>query len=402
MKSKKINTDIAIVGGGIVGLLSALALAKLNYKIIHIEKSSYTKILQETRSIALSYYSIAILNSLGVWNRVKDDVEFIKTVHVSDKGHLSRAEISSDDASLPFLGVVIKLNKLLSVTLSLLSDCINVQKSDNTLVKNIYKDNELYSLDIFVSGTNYKLESKLILACDGARSKLREKVNISSDIINYNQSAMVFDIELKENHNNKAYERFCGESLIAMLPLAKNKMSCVWVHPTDKAKIFLELEHSDFVNKIQQDFGYKLGGFVNVKSPKSFPLELVHSQKFYNKNLLIFGNALHFLHPVSAQGLNLSIRDIGVLFDLVKNNSLDNLERTLKEFKKLRREDHSRTIKLTNSFLDIFASKNPLYKVSRGGGLHFLQRSKSAKRVFSNMIMGKMAQGSSLMQDIVE
>jgi 2-octaprenyl-6-methoxyphenol hydroxylase len=258
---------------------------------------------------------------------------------------------------------------------------------------------------------------------------MRKMLNVSATTNDYNQDAVIFDIQSDIEHENTAFERFMSDGVLAMLPKSNNTMGCVWTVDRSQSKAKLDLDESSFEALLQERFGYRLGKLKLVSKPAIFPLYLVQSDDIYKGNVLFFGNALHFLHPVSGQGLNLSIRDIGCLYDLLassenkikalsnsplergadrrsvvatSNFSQSKMQSILAEFAKTRKSDHDRTIKVTHGFVKWFVSNDPLLSISRNIGLHLLQRSKFAKKVLSRVMMGKLSKGSTLMRKVVE
>ena len=423
--------DIAIVGGGVIGILTSLVLAKLDCKIIHIERNEL-ELQDDNRSLAVSYSSIAFLNTLELWDKVASFTQPIQKVHISDKGKYGRAEIFAKDENLPFLGAIVPMKELLKAGLKAVADNPKITKSFATNVVDVKKYNDEYSL--IVKNTSqekaqYEIHSKLIIGCDGANSSIRNMLNVSATTNDYNQDAIVFDIKSDIEHSNTAFERFMSDGVLAMLPKTNKIMGCVWTVDRSESKAKLKLDNPQFEALLQERFGYRLGNLKLVSKPKVFPLHLIQSDDIYKDNVLFFGNALHFLHPVSGQGLNLSIRDIGCLYDLLVNNenkikalnnypiergadrqsmvatsnfSQSKIQSILAEFAKTRKLDHDRTIKVTHGFVKWFVSNDPLFSISRNVGLHLLQRSKFAKKVLSRVMMGKLSKGSTLMRKVVE
>ncbi|MGQ4004216.1 FAD-dependent monooxygenase [Francisellaceae bacterium CB52] len=395
--------DIAIVGGGVVGLLTSLALAKLDRKIIHIERNEL-ELHDDNRSIAVSYSSIAFLNTLGLWDKISSYTQPIQKVHISDKGRYGRAEIFAEDENLPFLGAIAPMKELLRAGLQAVANNPKITKSFATNVVDVKKHDDKYSLIVENNNTQQEIHAKLVLACDGANSSMRKMLNVSATTNDYNQDAVVFDMKSDIEHDNTAFERFMSDGVLAMLPKSNNTMGCVWTVDRSQSKAKLDLDSSGFEALLQERFGYRLGGLKLASKPAVFPLYLVQSDEIYKDNVLFFGNALHFLHPVSGQGMNLSIRDIGCLYDLLATSdfSQNEMQSILAEFAKTRKPDHDRTIKVTHGFVKWFVSNDPLLSTSRNIGLHLLQRSKFAKKVLSRVMMGKLSKGSTLMRKVVE
>ncbi|MEY8716975.1 FAD-dependent monooxygenase [Francisella philomiragia] len=395
--------DVAIVGGGIVGLLTSLALARTGCSIIHIEKDEL-EVKNDNRSIAVSYSSIAFLNTLGLWDKVASKTQTIKKVHVSDKGRYGRAEIFAKDENLPFLGAIAPMRELLAVALQNVAENENIEKAFKTNVVSLQKNADDYSLVVEQEQQDKIIQASLIIACDGASSSIRKMLNVGAQTTDYKQDAVVFDIQTDLDNDNTAFERFMTDGVLAMLPKSKTTMGCVWTVDREDSKAKLNLGKKEFEEMVQDRFGYRLGQIEVATKPAVFPLYLVQSNEVYKDNVLFFGNALHFLHPVSGQGMNLSIRDIGFLYDLLVESdfSQSSIAVVLEEFAKVRKPDHDRTINITHGFVKWFVSNDFKFVASRNVGLHLLQRSKLAKKVLSRVMMGKLTRGSTLMRKVVE
>ncbi|MBK2094742.1 FAD-dependent monooxygenase [Francisella philomiragia] len=395
--------DVAIVGGGIVGLLTSLALARTGCSIIHIEKDEL-EVKNDNRSIAVSYSSIAFLNTLGLWDKVASKTQTIKKVHVSDKGRYGRAEIFAKDENLPFLGAIAPMRELLAVALQNVAENENIEKAFKTNVVSLQKNADDYSLVVEQEQQDKIIQASLIIACDGASSSIRKMLNVGAQTTDYKQDAVVFDIQTDLDNDNTAFERFMTDGVLAMLPKSKTTMGCVWTVDREDSKAKLNLGKKEFEELVQDRFGYRLGQIEVATKPAVFPLYLVQSNEVYKDNVLFFGNALHFLHPVSGQGMNLSIRDIGFLYDLLVESdfSQSSIAVVLEEFAKVRKPDHDRTINITHGFVKWFVSNDFKFVASRNVGLHLLQRSKLAQKVLSRVMMGKLTRGSTLMRKVVE
>ena len=397
--------QISIVGGGVVGLLTSLALSKQGYEILHIEKNKLSE-FSDKRSIALSYSSVAVLNSLDIWKEIsQNNNQYINSVHVSDKGHYGRCQLDAQEENLPFLGVIVEMEKLLESIFNKINKQSNIELCFEANVTDIIENNSKYDIQLFKNNNKYLIESNLIIACDGAQSFIRKNINVEADIKDYKQNALVFDIKLSQEHNNVAFERFINHGVIALLPKKNNTMGCVWTVDRNNIENEMSKSSENFLKTIQNHFGFRIGIFKNTTKPVNFPLYLVQSKQAYKKNILFFGNALHFLHPVSGQGLNLSIRDLAFLYDQLKKyniNNSDDLELLLKEFEKERISDKNRTVMATHTLISLFVSDNILFKYLRNFGLHFLQRSKISRTLFSKLMMGKFNKSSTLMRKVVD
>lgn len=401
----KLKKEITIVGGGIVGILLALALARLSHDILLIEQKSILK--NDNRSIVLSYSTVSVINALGIWKYIKKHVTYIEHIHVSEKKAYSHFELNKDDENLPFLGVVIKIHCLLTTLMNQLKKLQKIETLFGYSVKKVKQESKIcYGLTIInQSNKMIDIESKLIIAADGTNSSIKKALAIPSKSYDYEQFACVFDLELKRGHQGCAYERFIDDgSIIAMLPLIGKNASCIWVLPSQRLNFIARQSKIKILELLQKTFGYRLGKFYRMQhQTQFFPLALVQSKILYQGNVLLFGNAAHCLHPVLAQGLNLSIRDVAVLYDLIAEQPSGNLlaHNIYLKYKEIRYSDHQRTAMITHSLVNFFAKKAILYKSLRQLGINILQHSSLAKKSLSHLMLGKLSYGSTLMQQPV-
>jgi 2-octaprenyl-6-methoxyphenol hydroxylase len=391
------NYDIVIVGGGIVGQALAVMLSKFKYKIALIDKFELkVKHINsfDNRSIALSYPSISILNSLGVWSKLKDKATFIKSVDISDKGAFNHLVLDSDIENYPFLGAVIEMPVLLSaLSEKLLNNShIDVIAPSEYVSLEDYKNRK--SIKIKQNGDFHIVNANYIIACDGVNSEIREDLQISAETIQYKQSALTFNIELKRNHNSIAYERFIGNNVIAMLPLQNNRVACIWVMPESDIMKYHMMKNEELIQVLQKKFGYRLGRFIKVGRKAIFPLSMLYADELNKYNILLFGNAAHFVHPIAGQGFNLCLRDIGALHDIIKENGMN--DGVFSNFEARRKKDHLRTIQLTNSLIHIFISRNNLIKYIRRGALGLLSHTRIGKQLINHIMMGRIGRMSTL------
>ena len=397
-----LQEDITIVGGGVVGMLLAISLSKLSYKILLIEKKINPQ--NDQRSIVLSYSSIVIIKSLGVWEYIKNHVAYIDHIHVSEKNTYGQFQIDNKDEGSPFLGVVIKMYHLIEALKIKLELVKSIKKLFNTSVQRIYRES-FASYGIIINNNNKEiyLKSTLIIAVDGSNSLIKKLLDIHSTCYDYKQCALVFDLELKRDHRNYAYERFIGnESIITLIPLTGKKASCIWTIEAQQAKIISKYSKDKILTLVQEIFGYRLGKFCKIlKEPCYFPLKMMSAKSLYQDNILLFGNAAHLIHPISAQGLNLSIRDIAILYDLINSQEYNILlaDNIYLQYQKIRLNDHKRTRMITHYLVNIFTNNFLIYKLVRKLGINILQHNILAKKFLSRLMMGKLNYGSTLMQE---
>ncbi len=267
-------------------------------------------------------------------------------------------------------------------------------------VKNLTKNDEAISLELEQGDTKSQLTASLLVAADGTHSKIRELSGINITRSDYKQSAIVSNVSTEKPHNGEAFERFTDNGPIALLPMSDNRCSLVWTHNTSEGTESLDavmaMNDEGFLNELGKEFGYRLGRFTKVGKRSTFPLSLVTADKNIANRTVIIGNASHTLHPVAGQGLNLALRDVAVLSDLVAdlmgpnqtNSTIVDIESLLKAYEETRKGDLKGTIQYTDSLVRLFSNDNTLLGHARAGGLLAVDRLPPLRKWLTRKSMG--------------
>ena len=395
--TKKITTDydILIIGGGMVGASLAVALMPLNLRIGLIDSFVFGVSEQpsyDDRSIALSYGSSRIFSGMGLWNGLQSKTTPIKKIHVSDRGHFGATRLNAKKEKVPALGYLVE-SHILGKQLYDALEQSNIEQIIPASVAAIKKNKYGLEVNLLKDKKEVSLTTKLLVASDGTQSKVRELSGIGIKRSDYHQTAVIANISTEKPHFNEAFERFTDTGPIALLPLSNNRCSLVWTHDTRNGTEDLDdtmkLNDDDFLEKLGKKFGYRLGQFTKVGKRSSFPLALVTSDKNTAPNTVIIGNASHTMHPVAGQGLNLALRDIAVLSDLVTKH-IDDLtdERLQQNYEEQRNEDIKTTVKYTDSLVRLFSNDNFLLGHARAGGLLAVDRLPPLRKILTRQSMG--------------
>ncbi len=303
--------DIAIVGGGMVGAALANALKNTAFSILLIDASPLQASMDH-RLIALTYNSCQVFKNLTLWPALQPHATEIKKIHVSSRGHFGATRIAASEVNLPQLGYLIPAKAINAA----LTDQLAQQK--NLTIVRPAKLTALTQQPDHVTLTieNDRLEccsAKLVMAADGTHSTVRELLGIGTEKIAYHQKALVSQIDLQRHHQHIAYERFLPTGAIAMLPLGDSRAALIWTDQTERVDALLKLSDREFLQELQQHFGFRLGKFLHVHHRAFYPLQFVQAKQQAQGRVLLMGNAAHTLHPIASQGLNLALYEIAVL-----------------------------------------------------------------------------------------
>lgn len=318
------TVDIAIVGGGLAGAALAYALAEKNFRIALIDASTNK---EDARLIALNYHSISFLKKLNIWPQLADDAAEIQQVHISHKGHFGSAHLVAEKFRLPYLGQVVPAKNINNVLQEKIQHPL-IEISQPAVVTDLIQDENEAKLTIKNDSNNAKeITAHWVIAADGTQSTIRNLLNIPIETIDYQQSALVTMTQLKRGHKNIAYERFQEQGAIALLPLKNDQAATIWTSHKDKITSLMNLSDNDFLQILQQQFGYRLGRFLGITHRATYPLNYLRAKQQQVKRVLLIGNAAHTMHPIAAQGLNLALHEISEISEqLTDLNQLINFK----------------------------------------------------------------------------
>ena len=387
--------DILIIGGGMVGASLAVALAPLNLKVGLIDAFKFGVAEQpsyDDRAIALSYGSSLIFRGMGLWDALAAKTSPIDKIHVSDRGYFGAARLSAEQEKVPALGYLVESRVLGKQLYTSLEDS-SVDIIAPATVQALMQSEQGAQLELKQDEQTIQLKTRLLVASDGTQSKVRELSGIGVNRADYQQAAVIANVSSEKPHHNQAFERFTSNGPIALLPMSENRSSLVWTHDTsagnDDLDATLQLTDHDFLSKLNEAFGYRLGRFIKVGKRSAYPLALVTAQKNTAPHTVIIGNASHTMHPVAGQGLNLALRDIAVLADLIAQyrDDLEN-DALLTAYEKQRAGDLTTTIRYTDSLVRLFSQDTPLLGHVRAAGLLAVDRLPPLRNWLTRQSMG--------------
>ena len=400
--------DLVIVGGGMVGASLAVALKDSGLSIAIIEAFAWKDQKQpsfDDRSIALSYGSKKILEAMSVWPSLKDRCQPIKTIHVSDRGYFGATRLRHTEENVEALGYVIENRVMGEVLQQQLQAMGHVDVIMPATVTEISESAEKVSLVVEQDGKSDELQTSLLVAADGAMSKVRSMVGISHRKSDYEQSAVIANITTEKFHDAVAYERFTDTGPLAFLPMTadqkgESRVSVVWTIKREDEETIMQLDDEDFLKKLQQRFGYRLGRLQKTGVRNVYPLALTESEQLIKDRVVIIGNAAHGLHPVSGQGFNLALRDVALLAEKLSQYGVQNPVSWLSEYATLREKDMSRVFHFTDSLVKIFSNKFMPLAHARAAGLMMVDCLPSLRHLLAKQSMGMLGKMSRMMRGL--
>jgi 2-octaprenyl-6-methoxyphenol hydroxylase len=372
--------DVQIVGGGLAGLSLALALGKNNIKTLLIDNLENPNKTNKTdgRTTALMESSVNYLDNLGIWKNIKQNsckISCMRIINIVPPNKISNEVIfESNKIGINALAHNIDNHILRTELCNEISKFKSIKHLFNSKCKNAIQKNDGW----VVNTDKGKYSAKLTIGADGRSSTIRKCAGINFKKKDYNQSAIVFNINHTQNTNNTSTEFMYPEGAFTFVPMGKNKSAIVWVEQTDQVnKLILndKLLKQKFIQKSQKMFGE----IEILTKPKSFPLSKIIAETNISDKLCLIGEAHHGITPVAAQGLNLSLRDSAILAELIIKNKDDDFNKILISYNKKRLKDIKTRIIGTDIFHNFSRFSNPISIGIKSIATNMLNRMPQAK-----------------------
>ena len=370
MENKLLN-KIIVYGGGVIGNLITLCLKKNGFDVYQIKSNSNNNI---DRTYALSPGSVDWMRSIGLRENFFNSLYPIENIDIIRQN--SRARFSADSVFQPALAYMVSEKRLMKE----IQEKLISQDIKNFLEpKEVILDNS--SDQVLIKLGKESLSASLLIACDGANSKIKEHLNIRKKIKKFNQNAIVFNFKTSIDIGKNAKQYFLEESILALLPVAPRTFSVVWSCNNDFYEILNNMNESKFMIKLKSIIGNDYPDISNVSNKSNFPLTMVLNDKFFDKRVVLMGNSAHSIHPLAGQGLNLGIRDIIGFEKCLKSNHYKDigLAGFLRRFERSRRIDTFEFSTLTSSLQWAFSSQNRLINKFLIKGINLLDTKDNLK-----------------------
>jgi 2-octaprenyl-6-methoxyphenol hydroxylase len=230
------------------------------------------------------------------------------------------------------------------------------------------------------------ISARLLVAADGARSSIRERAGIATHGWTYGQSAIVTTVAHEREHNGRAEEHFLPPGPFAILPLKGKRSSIVWTETTAEAQRILALPDAEFHAELERRFKLHLGDITAVGARRAHPLGFFVARAFIAERIALVGDAAHLIHPIAGQGLNMGLKDVAalaeVIVDAVRLGLDPGAADVLERYQRWRRFDTMSMGLATDGLNRLFSNKSAALRVLRDVGLGVVDRLPNLKRLF--------------------
>jgi 2-octaprenyl-6-methoxyphenol hydroxylase len=395
MSRKHDSYDIVIAGGGMIGTSLALALAPLGLRIAVVEAVARRETLQpsfDDRSTALSRSTQRMFEAMGLWAAVVAAASPIRNIHVSDKGRFGFSHIDAAEQGVEALGYVVINRVLGDVLQSSLDTATGVDVFCPARIVSVELGADAARATLHADGKDVTLSCKLLVAADGANSAVRDMLGISVQQRKYGQHAVIGNLLPEKKLANRAFERFTEQGPLAILPVADDRAGFVWTISEQDAERVMAMSDAEFLAELQQEFGYRLGELSRVGKRACYPLVLSKAVRLTATRSVLVGNAAHGLHPVSAQGFNLGMRDVAALCDCIADALLNEQDpgsaALLDRYASWRRADQKKLVHFTDNLVRLFGSTRPGLRTLRNIGMLGFDLIPGIRPMFAKHTMG--------------
>jgi 2-octaprenyl-6-methoxyphenol hydroxylase len=401
-----LHTDVVILGGGLNGAAMALALAHGGMKSVVIDYADPKTILNanyDGRTCAIAAASKSVLEVIGAWKSMADAAEPILDIRIADGQsplflHYDHHEVGDEP-----LGYIVENLVTRGALYQAIAKNDLIEMIAPARVTEIARDQGKMTISL---EDGRVVNAPLAIGAEGRNSMLRKWAGIKTYEWGYKQSAVVCTVKHDQPHNGLAVEHFLPAGPFAILPMTDNRCSIVWTESSDLANYLVNLDEETFVDELHRRFDGYLGDLEVVGPRFCYPLGLQHAYQYTQDRLALIGDAAHGMHPIAGQGLNMGIRDVAVLAEILVNARRLGREigssDVLAEYEQWRRFDNTVMLAVTDVTNRLFSNDIAPVRWARDIGLAVVQKLPPLKKTFMSHAMGyagslpKLMQGKSL------
>jgi 2-octaprenyl-6-methoxyphenol hydroxylase len=391
LKRMNIDADVLIVGGGLNGPTLALALAHGGLRVTLVDALAADARNSDTfdgRAYALAIASCRALAALGVWQNVVANAQPILDIKASDGRpgtgaapfflHFDHSEIEEGP-----MGHMLEDRYLRRALLAEMAKCDLIRHLAGQTVVAQSADAQAATVTLASGET---LRARLLVGCDGRESGTAQRAGISRTGWEYGQTALVGAIAHERPHHGVAHQFFMPAGPLAILPLPGNRSSIVWSERTKTATAIQAMNGDDYLQALRPRFGSFLGEISLAGKRFAYPLKLTLANSFTASRLALVGDAAHGVHPIAGQGLNLGLRDVAALAQVVIEAARRGEDiaspLVLDRYQQWRRFDTTAMALGTDAVNKLFSNDNPVLRAGRDLAMGLVSRMPGLRRRF--------------------
>ena len=385
------SADVLIVGAGIAGLSLAIALSKSDCQVVVIDGADCPKSVNEgvalndwdLRVSALTPTSIRFLESLGVWQRIPSErTAPYQAMCVWDADGTGRITFNAEDVAAPCLGHIVENRQTVQALIECAEACSGVELRWQSALESLSRTPDGWSIDC---AGDQRLSAQLVVAADGARSKVRQLTAQPTRDWDYHQSAIVGTVALSSPHQATCWQAFLSSGPLALLPLPDpDKVALVWSLDEEEHAEVAALSDTAFIQALNHALGPLAPQAEAVGTRVSFPLKQSHAVDYVDDALVLVADAAHSIHPLAGQGINLGLSDVRILAQELLAGCAGGLPVSspvsLKRYQRQRKSENLAMMAAMEGFKRGFGSPHPAAVILRNIGLNMVERQHWRKR----------------------
>jgi 2-octaprenyl-6-methoxyphenol hydroxylase len=404
------DVELAIAGGGLNGLLLGIACAGAGLEVAVVDREDPAKMLSarfDGRTSAIAYGSRLVFEGIGLWPQIAGEAEPILEIRVADDAsplfvHYDHRELAPPGERAP-LGYIVENQVLRRVLIERVNALPGLRLLAPRSVAGMVASAASAAVTL---GDGARLGCRLVVGADGKDSPLRRAAGIRAVEWRYRQTGIVTTVQHERPHGGVAIEHFLPAGPFAILPMTGSRSSIVWTEHADLAPRLLGLPDSEFAAELGARFGDFLGAVTPVGPRWSYPLYLMQAERYAARRLALIGEAAHVIHPIAGQGLNIGIRDVAALAELIVDTRRLGLDigedGVLESYESWRRPDALLLAAVTDGLNRLFSNEIGPVRLARDVGLAVVNQLPPLKRLLMRHAMGvlgdrpRLARGEAL------
>jgi 2-octaprenyl-6-methoxyphenol hydroxylase len=383
------QVDVLIAGGGFAGLTLAIALQQglgPPFRVTVADPALGRSHAEDERASAIVAAARRLFETIGVWERVAEEAQPILDMVVTDSrlADAVRPTFLTFDGEIepgePFAHMI--ENRHLVGALAAKAREVGVDL-ESAAVANFAHEGERI---VAAAKGGAGLSARLLVAADGARSTIRSAAGIATHGWNYGQSAIVINVAHERDHQGRAEEHFLPAGPFAILPLKGRRSSIVWTETAAEAERIVALPDDAFHVELEQRFKLHLGDLKVIGPRRIHPLGFFVARSFIAERIALVGDAAHIIHPIAGQGLNMGLKDVAALAEVIVDAARLGLDPggadVLERYQRWRRFDTMTMGFATDGLNRLFSNRSDVLRVARDIGLGLVDRLPNLKRLF--------------------
>jgi 2-octaprenyl-6-methoxyphenol hydroxylase len=392
------DAELVIAGAGLSGMLLGLACAGAGLQVAIVDPQDPAAMLDQGfdgRTSAIAYGSRLVFDGIGLWPDIAAEAEPIREIRVADDESPLFLHYDSADLGPGHIGAATPLGYIVENRVLRRALFERARALPNlTLVApgRIAAVEASPTGAVAVLDDGGRLRARLVAAADGMNSPLRRAAGIRATQWRYRQTGIVTTVAHAHPHCGIAVEHFLPAGPFAILPMRGDFSSIVWTEAAELAPRLLALPEAEFAAELRARFGDYLGPIEPVGPRWSYPLGLMQAERYTGRRLALVGEAAHVIHPIAGQGLNIGIRDIAALAELIVDRRRLGLdigdEFVLEQYQRRRRADALVLAAVTDGLNRLFSNTIPPVRLARDVGLAIVNRLPPLKRLLMRHAMG--------------